>query len=222
MASWSEVVAFSQALTLDGAHASGNDQSLTYRVMSDLPVIVWDGELKRRKVVMMRWGFPKPGNWRIPQPIHARSETIDTTPAFADAFASGGRGIVLVRDFNEAPDVPGIIQQHTIKLGDAQAVGIAFVWRRFKIDDADMDMFACAMVTVPANSLISALPTDRMPALLTEDDWTTWLGETGCSASAAKACLRTVEGASWTMTREEQAIRSKRSKPTVRDPKGLF
>ena len=58
------------------------------------------------------------------------------------------------------------------------------------------------MVTVPANELIATLPTDRMPAVLADEDWATWLGETDAHAEAAKATLKTVEGAGWTMTKE--------------------
>jgi putative SOS response-associated peptidase YedK len=61
-----------------------------------------------------------------------------------------------------------------------------------------------------------------MPAFLAKDDWATWLGETGASPDEAKACLKTVEGIKWTMTREERAATAKRAKPTVRDPTGLF
>jgi putative SOS response-associated peptidase YedK len=84
------------------------------------------------------------------------------------------------------------------------------------------------MVTVPANALIRTLTTehaesDRMPAFLSKDDWATWLGEDGVSPEKAKACLRTVEGINWTMTKEERAAsKAKRKKPTVSDPSGLF
>ena len=78
------------------------DRILTYRVMTNIPVIVSDG--RARRVIPMRWGFPHPKDWKRPQPIHARGETIDSMPAFADAFRAGQRGIVMVQSFNEAPD----------------------------------------------------------------------------------------------------------------------
>ena len=84
------------------------------------------------------------------------------------------------------------------------------------------------MVTVPANELIRTLTTehaesDRMPAFLAKDDWETWLGQNDTAPEQAKACLRTVEGVWWTMTKEERAAsKTKRAKPTVSDPTGLF
>ncbi|HXS05647.1 MAG TPA: SOS response-associated peptidase family protein [Rhizomicrobium sp.] len=220
MASWAEVVEFSQPLTRDDVRESDNDRVITFRVMSNLPVIIWDKEAGKRRVVPMRWGFPDAKNWKIPKPIHARSETIDTTKAFASAFRDGQRGIVIVRTFNEAPDIPGPSIQHTITPGELGAIGIAFIWRQFDIAGT-VTMQACVMVTVPANKLIATLPTDRMPAVLADQDWATWLGETG-TTDDAKACLKTVEGVRWTMAKEEKAATAKRKKPTVSDPEGLF
>jgi putative SOS response-associated peptidase YedK len=218
MASWADVVAFSQPLTADRDYKGETDRQVSFRVMSNLPLIVWDPEQRRRRILMARWGFPHPLDWKRPQPIHARSESIETTKAFAGAFLDGQRGIVLTRTFNEAPDIEGPSEQHTITPGDAEAIGIAFLWRKFDIGAAE-PLYACVMVTVPANRLIAALPTDRMPAVLAPEDWATWLGESGTQAQA-KACLKTVEGVRWTMAKEERA--AKRGKPTVSDPGGLL
>jgi putative SOS response-associated peptidase YedK len=213
MASWSEVVDFSDALTAT-AGAGDNDRSVTFRVMSELAVITFDREAGKRRVIPMRWGYPRRGNSRAPDPIHARSETI---------------GIVLVRTFNEGKQVsPKVTEQYTIMLGDEPAGAIAFLFDQFPIAELKEPLRACVMVTVPANDLIRTLTTehaesDRMPAFLARDDWATWLGESGASPDDAKACLKTVEGVKWTMTKEERAAsKTKRAKPTVNDPGGLL
>jgi putative SOS response-associated peptidase YedK len=180
--------------------------------MSALPVIVWDKALGLRRIVPMRWGFPARDDPRRPDPIHARAETIDQKPTFRDAFLAGQRGIVLAKNFNEAPESGA---QHTVTPGETGMLAIALLWRRFG------DLTACVMVTVPANTLIATLPTDRMPAVLADEDWAAWLGETG-TPEDAKACLKTVEGVRWTMTREERAVSTRRKKPTISDPGGLF
>src|ERR1700744_6156669 len=107
MKDWAGMVSLAQAIVVV---ADSAEDIAGYRVMANLPIIVWDAEQKCRRILTARWGFPAPGDWRRPQPIHARSETIDTVPAFADAFADGQRGIVLARTFNEAPD-EGEVQQ---------------------------------------------------------------------------------------------------------------
>jgi hypothetical protein len=40
-------------------------------------------------------------------------------------------------------------------------------------------------------------PDPRMPAILEDADWTTWLGENNSSPEDAKAVLRTMEGVNW-------------------------
>jgi putative SOS response-associated peptidase YedK len=215
--SWTELVDF--------AHIpAGPDDAddMTYRVMNKLPVILLDIVTGQRRVVPMRWGFPHPADWRRPQPIHARAETIDTTKVFAQAFREGQRGIVLMRSFNEAPDVEGPTVQHIITPGAENMLAAAVVWRRFEIPGDPAAVFACVLVTVAANRLIAALPTDRMPAFIASEDWKIWLGETQASPEDVKACLKTAQGVDWTMTREERAKTAKRGKPAVSDPTGLF
>ncbi len=78
------------------------------------------------------------------------------------------------------------------------------------------------MVTVPANTLISGLPTDRMPAILDPAAWSKWIGEEPATVDELKAMLKTVEGIKWRMNREEKKAASKRQKPTISDPSGLL
>jgi putative SOS response-associated peptidase YedK len=189
------------ALSREAVKESDSDHVLTYRVMANLPVIIWDGT--QRRVVPMRWGWPDK-NWKIPKHIHARGETVDSTKAFAPSFLDGQRGIVVMRTFNEAPDMPGPTIQHTITPGDLGAIGIALIWRQFEVPEIAATMPACVMVTLAANQLIATLPTDRMPAVLADEDSAAWLEETG-TPTDTKACLKTVEGVHWTMTREECA-----------------
>src|SRR5262249_6223359 len=137
------------------------------------------------------------------------------------AFLNGQRGIVIVRTFNEAPDISGPTVQHTITPGQLGAIGIAFLFKQFEVPEAASIVPACVMVTVAANQLIAKLPTDRMHAVLADEDWATWLGEKG-TPEDAKACLKTVEGVRWTMTKEEKAPTAKRKKPTATDPGGLL
>jgi putative SOS response-associated peptidase YedK len=209
MASWRDVVAFSQPLTVD--RYSG-DEAVTYGVARPLPVIVFDQVTGQRRVVPMRWGFPDAKDWRRPKPIHARSEGIDTTKAFALAFKDGQRGIVVFQTFNEGEETltsggkPKTIQW-TIDPDDGRGRGFPFIWRRFEIADL---MLACVMVTVPANELIRrtimANQADpRMPAILDDGDWAKWLGEVPASSDELKAMLKTVEGVTWKMAPEQKA-----------------
>src|SRR5690348_3655174 len=54
--SWREVTNVLDAM--NGApRAEDEDRDVGYRVMSALPVIVWDVAQQRRRIVAMRWGF---------------------------------------------------------------------------------------------------------------------------------------------------------------------
>jgi putative SOS response-associated peptidase YedK len=221
MFSYAEVHAFESFFTKSADQLEAEkDQEVTFRVMSNLALLVWDKEAQRRRILTARWGFPHRSDWRRPDQIHARSETIEEKKTFRDAFLDGQRGIVLVKTFNEAPDVAGPTIQHTIT-PDTDKSGIAMLWRRFDVGAA-APMFACVMVTVPANKLIASLPTDRMPAILAPEDWAKWIGEEPASVDELKAMLKTVEGVRWRMNREEKSAKAYRQKPTISDPGGLL
>jgi putative SOS response-associated peptidase YedK len=218
MASWREIVEFSQSVTTERRE---NDEEVTYGVARPLPVIIWDRETGKRRVVPMRWGFPHAKDWRRPQPILARSETIDTTKAFARAFAAGQRGIVVFKTFNEGEEVTkpsGKTEtvQWKIDPRDGQPRGFAVVWRRFEIADLPQPMLACVMVTIPANRLLLDTilkhdPDPRMPAILEDGDWATWLGENDATPEQARAVLRTMEGVNWQIEPERKRANKPRS-----------
>ena len=56
----------------------------------------------------------------------------------------------------------------------------------------------------------------------TDEDWDTWLGEKPANLEDVKACLKTVDGVRWTMTKEGKRNTVIRGKPVVSDPTGLF
>jgi len=213
MASWAEVRAFSQPLTVESS--GHNDSEVTYRPYAMLPVIVWDSDLRTRKILRMRWGLPDPKNHKLLKHIHARAETIDTTRTFAPLFTQGRRGIVLMKTFNETP--PENSDQWTIDPNDGRARGFAFLCQGYNVEDGP-DLLACCMVTVPANALLreTILKTDpdpRMPAILEDQDWAVWLGENVPPLDQVKAVLRTMEGENWTIAPEPK-------KPKPAKPKG--
>lgn len=106
-------------------------------------------------------------------------------------------------------------RQWTVDPRDGQPRGFAFVWNRFTIPDLPAPMLACVMVTVPANELIrrtiKPLEDDpRMPAILEDDAWSTWLGESDASP-AAKAVLKTMEGVNWQAAPEPKKPRPRKA-----------
>lgn len=228
LASWRDVVDFSEPLTVrertggeGGGDEGDGDEVVAYRVNGMLPVIVWDAEARQRRNVKMRWGFPAPMDWRRPQPIHARAETVDRREPFRTPFHAGQRGIVVFRTFNEGEEVvkpsgKTETRQWTIDPMDGRPRGFAFVWRRFEIPGVPSPLLACVMVTVPASALIrdtimANQDDPRMPAILEDEAWTTWLGEDGAAPDAAKAVLKTMDGLNWQAAPEPKAPRPPRT-----------
>ncbi len=213
MATWKEVVAFSQPLV---AIPEGGD--VTVSTPMRLAQVMRLGEDSKPEIVPMRWGFSKPGNTSFkPDHMHARGETIDTRQKFRESFAER-RGIVIVETFNEGEALPsGKTKQWVIRPNDRKPIAIAVIWEDWQGDDGAIPCFI--QVTVPANALIARI-TDRMPAILRQEDWSTWLGETDAPLGDVKALLRTFDDdGNWTLT--EQAS-SKSAKPKTKPQMDLF
>jgi putative SOS response-associated peptidase YedK len=148
--------------------------------------------------------------------MHARSETIDSLPTFAEAFRHG-RGILVVHTFNEGEELPnGKTKQWVITPKDGKPISIAVICEKWMNGGEMLDTFI--QVTTPANAPIAKI-TDRMPAILRDEDWATWLGETDASQADVKAILRTIEDdGNWTMTEQESTRKASKSvKPKTDD-----
>jgi putative SOS response-associated peptidase YedK len=185
---WKEAVEYADLI-----FGSGADETVTPMRFAKIIAVDDSGA---RKSVRMRWGLipswetdPHMGS----KHIHARVETIDSKPTFREAFAQR-RGILPVTSFNEGEEItPTKTRQYVIT--PKATLGIAVIWERWNGPDGALLTFA--MVTTPANALISAI-TNRMPAVLDERDWAKWLGEVPATTDELKAMLKPSEG-DWEM-----------------------
>jgi putative SOS response-associated peptidase YedK len=145
-----------------------------------------------REMVMMRWGFTKAGS-TAPRPdyMHARSETIDQRPTFRESFAQR-RGICFVKTFNEGEEVGKKTVQWTVRPRDGKPIAIAVIYEEWV--NGEERLFTFVQVTTPPNPLIAKI-TDRMPAILAEDDHAIWLGEDRAPLEEVKAFLRPYDDA---------------------------
>ena len=184
MMSWGELVTLAD---LVGAPASATEAVTPMRFAT---VIRLDAQ-GRREAARMRWGFV-PAGARDPSDgtrfIHARAESIEQKPTFRDAFFKR-RGLVVVNTFNEGKEItPRKTEQYVVTLKERSATAIAVIWERWAEQGRGV-LETFAMVTVPPNTLIATI-TDRMPALIADDDWAKWLGEEAATVDALKAMLR--------------------------------
>jgi putative SOS response-associated peptidase YedK len=185
MISWGVLVNLSELLG-----SASEDQVETVTPMRFANVIALDGA-RRRKSVRMRWGLVPPGakDPMAGRPhIHARAETIDSKPTFREAFLAR-RGLIVASTFNEGKEItPTRTEQYVLTPKDRNPVAIAVIWERWS-ETHEAPLLSFAMVTVPPNELIGTI-TDRMPALIADGDWASWLGEEPASAEELKAMLR--------------------------------
>ena len=170
----------------------------------------------KRESVRMRWGFSKTGSSDFkPDHMHARAETIDSRPTFSEAFAER-RGILMVDTFNEGEEQPGgKTKQWVIRPADRKPIAIAVIWEEWEGDTGAVPCFI--QVTVSANELVSRI-TDRMPAILREDDWSVWLGEEDKPLRDVKALLRTFDdNGNWQLAEQapSKSAKAPKSKPQM-------
>jgi putative SOS response-associated peptidase YedK len=184
MMSWGELVSLADLI---GAPPSAAETVTPMRVAS---IIRLNAEV-RREAARMRWGFV-PRDAADPSAgtrfIHARAETIEQKPTFREAFFQR-RGLVVINTFNEGKEIaPSKTEQYVVTLNGRAATAIAVIWERWSVPNTPpLETFA--MVTVAANAVIGAI-TDRMPALVADEDWAKWLGEVPASVDELKAMLR--------------------------------
>ena len=214
MATWQEVVAFSQPLV-----AMPEGQPVTISTPMRMARIMRLGEGGERELVPMRWGFCKPRSAVFkPDHMHARGETIDSKPRFCDAFGER-RGILVVETFNEGEKLEsGKTRQWVISSKDRLPIAIAVIWEEWEGEEGSELCFI--QVTVPANALIARI-TDRMPAILKQDDWPVWLGEVDRPFAEIKALLRTFDDQGAWEIREQNAAKAKPA-PKTKPQMDLF
>jgi len=79
-------------------------------------------------------------------------------------------------------------------------MAIAVIWEEWQGETQTIPTFI--QITVPANALVSKV-TDRMPAILRQEDWPVWLGERDAKLSEVKAVLRTFDDeGNWEMSEQ--------------------
>ena len=132
-----------------------------------------------RRLTALRWGLVP--NWakdpRIgARLINARSETLDTRPAFRSLIRTH-RALVPVSGFYEwrhPRPGPGTVKQpfyfHSVRGGPLVFAGLWDIW----FDAEGQPLRSCTMITTRANETMAPLH-DRMPVVLSPEDWDEWL-----------------------------------------------
>jgi putative SOS response-associated peptidase YedK len=142
-----------------------------------------------REGVMMRWGLIPPflkGESPKYSTINARIETMETSPAFRDAWRNGQRCIVPADGFYEWHQPVGRPKQPWfVGLANKDILPFAGLWDRSKRGDGVV-VESFTIITLPANDFLAKIDNEekRMPAILRPEDVETWLTGTQQQARA--------------------------------------
>ena len=102
----------------------------TFTPMGTVPVLHL-GPVRQRRLTAMRWGWydhKRDNPLKGFAHLHARAETIDSTPTWIDAFHET-RGVVFAKTFNIGEDLPnGKTKQWVCNRADEKPVAIAVLF----------------------------------------------------------------------------------------------
>ena len=117
--------------------------------------------------------------------INARSETVETSPAFRTAFARR-RCIIPADAFYEWHRTAGKRSEpYAIRRWDDAPLALAGLWSIWSDPETAKRLYTCTIVTTVPNALIEPIH-NRMPVILDPADWDLWLGETTAAVDLRK------------------------------------
>jgi putative SOS response-associated peptidase YedK len=145
----------------------------------------------QRECVMVRWGL-LPSWSKEPKTdystINARAETVAIKPAFRTAFRFR-RCLIPADGYYEWAVRPGskTKQPYYIGLRDGEMFAFAGLWERWQRQDTVIE--SCTIIVTEANELTRTIH-DRMPVILGEQDYASWLSTAGRQTELLQSLLK--------------------------------
>lgn len=154
---------------------------------ADLPVVTYAPG--GRTLEKMRWGLIPA--WAKDLKIgvstfNARSDSIDTKPAFRQSWKMGRRCLVVTDGYYEWRKTDK--QPFAMALGNRGPMILAGLWDTWKGPEG-VTIKSVAVITTEASERLAQVH-DRMPVLLDPDQWAAWLGELNSTSEELKAMLK--------------------------------
>jgi putative SOS response-associated peptidase YedK len=159
------------------AQPSDDDWNPRYNIAPTQPVPVIRQNPKEpvRQISTMRWGLIP--SWAkdtsgAARMINSRSETAHALPAFREAMKLR-RCLVPADGFYEWQRRGSAKQPYCFEVGDGGLFAFAGLWERWR-DPSGQWVKSCSILTTTPNAVTSAIH-DRMPVILSKDDYDVWL-----------------------------------------------
>ncbi|MBW4562176.1 MAG: SOS response-associated peptidase [Mojavia pulchra JT2-VF2] len=132
-------------------------------------------ESNKREFQYLRWGLI-PSWAKDPtigaKLINARAETVVEKPSFRSAFKHR-RCLVLADGFYEWQRQASKKQPFYFRVQDGQPFAFAGLWEKWRSPSIE-EIVSCTILTTAANKLLQPIH-DRMPVILSPDDYNLWL-----------------------------------------------
>ncbi len=130
----------------------------------------------RRAITAYHWGLIP--HWADSAKVgsrmfNARAETLTSSPAFRDALRRK-RCLVPVESFYEWRREGTVRQPYTIGRTDGMPLVLAGLWSGWRDPDRDHVRRTFTIITTTPNEAMASIH-NRMPVMLDEGDWATWL-----------------------------------------------
>lgn len=121
--------------------------------------------------------------------INARGETLAEKPSFRGSYKYK-RCLILTDGFYEWKKEPGskIKVPHYIYMKDRLPFAFAGLWNEWISSDGSQ-IRSCTIVTIESNELMAPLH-NRMPVILSSDDYTQWLDSTPQTPDSLQALIK--------------------------------
>lgn len=145
---------------------------------------------ERRAIVAYRWGLVP--HWASElksgsKMFNARAETLPTSPAFRAAFKRR-RCLVPVDSFYEWKREGTIRQPYRVVRQDGLPIALAGLWAGWKDPATEQVRRTFTIVTTKANDALADLH-DRMPVIIPDTAWATWLAPEAAEPGELNALL---------------------------------
>jgi putative SOS response-associated peptidase YedK len=171
----------------------------------------------KRELVPMRWGLI-PSWWSKPlkemklATFNARAESVAEKPMFRSAFKRT-RCLIPASGYYEWHDAPGGKQPYYFTRADGDAVTIAGLWDEWKDKTTGETLKSCTMIITEHNDFVGEVH-DRMPVILEQRDFGTWLVGAGneLMKPAANDVLQR-----WPVSKRVNSSRTSDDDPTLID-----
>ena len=186
---------------------------------TQLVLVVRKNEEGTRELMPLRWGlvpsWSKGPDNRYSM-INARAETVDTKPAYRNAFKHR-RCLIPAEGFYEWKSSGKGKTPCLIRRTDGAPFGMAGLWEEWRGKDHET-LESCTIIVTDANALVRELH-DRMPVILAREDYAAWLDPENKNTDGLRAMLRPADPAPWTIQEVSRKVNSpKNDSPELIEP----